>query len=282
VKEVRLIGPDGAQLGVKQLPEALSLARSLELDLVEIAPMASPPVCKILDYGKYRYELAQRDKESRRKAQTIAIKEMKYRPKIGGGDFDTKTRKVGEFLAEGHKVKITIMFRGREVAHPELGKRILDRVAEVYAASAKVEAMPKLDGKNMIMVLAPEKKVKLEPRPEDLNKPPKPSMGDPKPARIVPAASETSPSEQPEHPEHPADATTEDTEPESPMAVEVASAMTAPTPAAVAPEPQVVVTQIAEVTEVAEVAVAEPVVEAPVKKPRAVSKAAAKPAVDAT
>jgi translation initiation factor IF-3 len=185
VKEVRLIGPDGAQLGVKPLPEALSLARSLELDLVEIAPMAAPPVCKILDYGKYRYELAQRDKESRRKAQTIAIKEMKYRPKIGGGDFDTKTRKVGEFLAEGHKVKITIMFRGREVAHPELGKRILDRVAEVYAASAKVEAMPKLDGKNMIMVLAPEKKVKLEPRPEDLIKPPKPSVGNPKPARLV-------------------------------------------------------------------------------------------------
>ena len=135
------------------------MARGLELDLVEIAPMAAPPVCKILDYGKYRYELAQKDKESRRKAMTIAIKEMKYRPKIGGGDFDTKTRKVGEFLSEGHKVKITIMFRGREVAHPELGKRILDRVAEVHAGTAKVEAMPKLDGKNMVMVLAPDKRL---------------------------------------------------------------------------------------------------------------------------
>ncbi len=134
------------------------MARGLELDLVEIAPMASPPVCKILDFGKYRYELAQKDKESRRKAQTIAIKEMKYRPKIGGGDFDTKTRKVGEFLSEGHKVKVTIMFRGREVAHPELGKAILDRIAETLHATAKVEAMPKLDGKNMIMVLAPDKK----------------------------------------------------------------------------------------------------------------------------
>jgi translation initiation factor IF-3 len=140
------------------LPEALSMARGLELDLVEIAPMASPPVCKILDFGKYRYELAQKDKESRRKAQTIAIKEMKYRPKIGGGDFDTKTRKVGEFLSEGHKVKVTIMFRGREVAHPELGKAILDRIAVNLHAVAKVEAMPKLDGKNMIMVLAPDKK----------------------------------------------------------------------------------------------------------------------------
>jgi translation initiation factor IF-3 len=137
------------------------MARGLELDLVEIAPMASPPVCKILDFGKYRYELAQKDKESRRKAQTVAIKEMKYRPKIGGGDFDTKTRKVGEFLSEGHKVKVTIMFRGREVAHPELGKAILDRIAMNLHLVAKVEAMPKLDGKNMIMVLAPDKK-KLE------------------------------------------------------------------------------------------------------------------------
>lgn len=115
-------------------------------------------MCKILDYGKYRYELAQRERESRKKSSTISIKEMKYRPKIGDGDFDTKTRKVGEFLAEGHKVKVTIMFRGREVAHPELGKRILDRIAEVHAATAKVEAMPKLDGRNMVMVLAPDKR----------------------------------------------------------------------------------------------------------------------------
>ncbi len=143
------------------------MARGLELDLVEIAPMASPPVCKILDYGKYRYELAQKDKESRRKAMTIAIKEMKYRPKIGGGDFETKTRKVGEFLSEGHKVKITIMFRGREVAHPELGKRILDRIAEYHAGTAKVEAMPKLDGKNMVMVLAPDKRLQAEKKKED-------------------------------------------------------------------------------------------------------------------
>jgi translation initiation factor IF-3 len=142
--------------------------------------MASPPVAKILDYGKYRYELAQRDKESRRKAQTVAIKEMKYRPKIGDGDFGTKTRKVGEFLAEGHKVKITIMFRGREIAHPELGKRILDRIAEVYLGSAKVEAMPKLDGKNMVMVLAPDKKLKLEAKDD---RPEKPSAGNPKPLR---------------------------------------------------------------------------------------------------
>jgi len=120
--------------------------------------MANPPVCKILDYGKWKYEAAQRDKESRRKTTNVQIKEMKYRPKIGGGDFDTKTRKVAHFLDQGHKVKITIMFRGREMAHPELGKRILDQIADQLTPGAKVEAAPKLDGRNMVMVLAPEKR----------------------------------------------------------------------------------------------------------------------------
>jgi len=156
---VRLVDPDGNQLGIKSLPEALSIARELELDLVEVAPLAEPPVCRILNHGKWKYEAAQRDKESRKKASTSSIKEMKYRPKIGGGDFDTKTRKVGEFIEEGHKVKITIMFRGREVAHPELGKRILDRIAE-HLPLAKVEAAPKLDGRNMVMVLAPDRRAR--------------------------------------------------------------------------------------------------------------------------
>jgi translation initiation factor IF-3 len=156
---VRLVDPDGNQLGIKTLPEALSIARDLELDLVEVAPLAEPPVCRILNYGKWKYEAAQRDKESRKKAATSSIKEMKYRPKIGGGDFETKTRKVGEFIDEGHKVKITIMFRGREVAHPELGKRILDRIAEQLPL-AKVEAAPKLDGRNMVMVLAPDRRAR--------------------------------------------------------------------------------------------------------------------------
>ncbi|TMK87989.1 MAG: translation initiation factor IF-3, partial [Actinobacteria bacterium] len=105
-REVRLVDPDGRQLGIKALPEALHIAREADLDLVEVAPMANPPVCKILDYGKWKYEAAQRDKESRRKATNVQIKEMKYRPKIGGGDFDTKTRKVAHFLDQGHKVKI--------------------------------------------------------------------------------------------------------------------------------------------------------------------------------
>ncbi len=157
-REVRLVGPDGGQIGIKPLPEALAMARELELDLVEVADKANPPVCRIMDYGKYKYEAAQRAKESRRKSTNIVVKEMKYRPKIGGGDFDTKTRKVEHFLGEGHKVKVTIMFRGREMQHPELGKKILDQVAEAVSDVGRVEVMPKLDGRNMIMVLAPDKK----------------------------------------------------------------------------------------------------------------------------
>jgi translation initiation factor IF-3 len=151
-------------LGIKALPEAQSIARSFELDLVEVAPDANPPVCKIMNFTKFKYEEQQRAKESRKKATNIVVKEMKYRPKIGGGDFDTKTRKVAQFLGEGHKVKLTIMFRGREMQHPELGRRILDRVAEEVADVGKVEAHPKQDGRNMTMVLGPDKKAQEKAR----------------------------------------------------------------------------------------------------------------------
>ena len=157
---MRLVDPDGEQLGIKLLPEALAIARQLDLDLVEVAPGAIPPVCRIMDYGKFKFDAAQRAKESRRKAVHVGIKEMKYRPKIGPGDFETKTRQVAKFLEEGHKVKITIMFRGREVFHPELGKRILDRIADEMDGLGKPEAVPRLDGRNMVMVLAPDKRAK--------------------------------------------------------------------------------------------------------------------------
>ncbi len=151
------MAPDGEQIGIKPLPEALAMAREQGLDLVEVADKARPPVCRIMDYGKYKYEAAQRAKESRKKASHVTVKEMKYRPKIGPGDFDTKTRKVEKFLGEGNKVKVTIMFRGREVYHPELGRKILDNVAETIAHVGKVEVYPRLDGRNMTMVLAPDK-----------------------------------------------------------------------------------------------------------------------------
>jgi translation initiation factor IF-3 len=162
---VRVVGADGSQVGIQALPDALQMAREQELDLVEVAPLANPPVVRIMDYGKFKYEEAQKAKESRRKSSAVSIKEMKYRPKIGTGDFDTKTRKVAEFLGEGHKVKITIMFRGREMQHPELGKKILDHVAEQVVTVGKVEAAPKVDGRNMIMVLAPDRKARPTTKP---------------------------------------------------------------------------------------------------------------------
>lgn len=150
--------PEGNQLGIKSVAEALELAKSMDLDLVEVAPMAVPPVCRIMDYGKFKFDSAQKARESRRKSVSSQLKEMKYRPKIGIGDFDTKTKQVLKFLGEGHKVKITVMFRGREVFHPELGKHILDKIEEKTATVAKVESAAKLDGKNMILVLAPDKR----------------------------------------------------------------------------------------------------------------------------
>jgi translation initiation factor IF-3 len=152
------VGHDGQQIGIKPLPEALAIARELDLDLVEVAAQANPPVCRVMDYGKYKYEAAQKAKESRRKTTNVVIKEMKYRPKIGGGDFDTKTRKVEHFLAEGHKVKVTLTFRGREVYHPELGKKILDQVEAAVKDVGRVEIFPRIDGRNMTMVLAPDKR----------------------------------------------------------------------------------------------------------------------------
>jgi len=139
------------------------MAREAELDLVEVADKANPPVCRIMDYHNYEYQEAKRARESRRKSSTTVLKEMKYRPKIGTGDFDTKTKKVEKFLDEGHKVKVTIMFRGREVYHPELGTKILDQVAEAVAHLGRVEVYPKgVEGRNMTMVLAPDKKAQAQ------------------------------------------------------------------------------------------------------------------------
>jgi translation initiation factor IF-3 len=152
------------------LPEALQIAQAQDLDLVEVAPLASPPVCRIMDYGKFKFDTAQRAKESRRKTTNVGIKEMKYRPKIGQGDFDTKTRQVLRFLHDGHKVKVTVMFRGREVYHSDLGKRILDRIAEQLDGMGRVESEARLDGRNMVMVIAPDRRARQsaadKPHPE--------------------------------------------------------------------------------------------------------------------
>ena len=153
-----LIGPGGEQLGIRPLLEAQIIARELDLDLVEVAGSANPPVCRLMDYGKYKYEQSQRAKEARKKQSHVVIKEMKFRPKIEPHDYETKKKHVERFLEEGAKVKLTIMFRGRETTHPELGERILNRVAQELSDIAHVEAPPKQDGRNMIMVLAPNKR----------------------------------------------------------------------------------------------------------------------------
>jgi translation initiation factor IF-3 len=152
------VGADGAQIGIVTAQEALERARASDLDLVEVAPQANPPVCRIMDYGKYKYERALRQKEARKKQARIEVKEIKFRPKIDRHDYETKKGHVVRFLSAGARVKVTIMFRGREMAHTELGQRILDRLVEDLDGLATVEQPAKLDGRNMVMVLAPTKK----------------------------------------------------------------------------------------------------------------------------
>ena len=154
-REVRVIGSDGEQLGIMSGREAQQLAYEKHLDLVEIAPTAKPPVCRIMDYGKYRYE-QKREKESRKKQKTFDIKEVKLRPGIEEHDFNVKFKNAVRFLEDGDKVKVTIMFRGRELSHPELGEVLLNKMAAQLKEMAVVERQPKLEGKNMIMIVAPK------------------------------------------------------------------------------------------------------------------------------
>jgi len=158
VPEVRLVGPLGEQVGIVRIEDALRLAVEADLDLVEVAPMAKPPVCKLMDFGKYKYEAAMKERESRRNQTHTIIKEMKLRPKIDSHDYETKKGHVERFLKAGDKVKITIMFRGREQSRPELGLRLLAKLAEDVEPLGFVEATPKQDGRNMIMVLAPHRR----------------------------------------------------------------------------------------------------------------------------
>lgn len=153
-----MISETGEQLGIKTIQEALETAASAELDLVEVAPQADPPVCRLMDYGKWLYEESQRIREARKHQTHIVIKEMKFRPKIDRHDYETKLKHVERFLAEGAKVKVTVMFRGRELAHPEIGNDLLGKIAADLEGEAVVEQAPELDGRNMVMVLAPKKK----------------------------------------------------------------------------------------------------------------------------
>jgi translation initiation factor IF-3 len=151
-----VIGADGAQLGILETDQALRMAEELGLDLVEVAPMARPPVVRIMDFGKFKFEQAKQARLAKKKQHVIQLKEVKYRPGIDEHDFVTKTRHARRFLEEGNKVKVTLMFRGRQIAHPELGKAVVDRVGVELADIAKVESDAKMEGKSMTMILAPK------------------------------------------------------------------------------------------------------------------------------
>jgi translation initiation factor IF-3 len=167
VPEVRLIGDDGNQIGVVKTPEALAYAQERDLDLVEVAAEARPPVCRVLDYSKYKYELEQKQKAARKHQQNITVREIKFRPKIAQHDYDTKKGHVMRFLRDQSKVKVTIMFRGREMAHPERGQMILERLADELQDLAIVEQRPLQDGRNMTMMLGPAKAVEKPDEAED-------------------------------------------------------------------------------------------------------------------
>ncbi|MFN3208873.1 MAG: translation initiation factor IF-3 [Roseovarius sp.] len=155
VPEIRLIGADGENVGVVTPERAMGMAEEAGLDLVEISPNANPPVCKIMDYGKYKYEQQKRESEARKKQKVIEVKEVKFRPNTDTHDYDVKMRNVFRFLENGDKVKITLRFRGREMAHQDLGRDLLHRVADDIKEIGKVENMPKMEGRQMIMIIAP-------------------------------------------------------------------------------------------------------------------------------
>ncbi|MBN2980009.1 translation initiation factor IF-3 [Cohnella algarum] len=155
-KEVRLVGPDGEQIGIKPFREAMQLAIDANLDLVNIAPQAKPPVCRIMDYGKFRYEQQKKEKEARKNQKIVDLKEVWFRSNIEEHDYQTKFRNVVKFLKDGDKVKCSVRFRGREIAHANIGQKILERVASEVADICVVERVPKLEGRSMIMILAPK------------------------------------------------------------------------------------------------------------------------------
>ena len=163
---MRLIGPEGEQIGILPVKEALARAKELGYDLVEVSPNSRPPVCRILDYGKYKYEMSKKDRAAKKKQHAFQLKEMRYRPKIDEHDYQFKTKHVREFLESGAKVKVFVMFRGRERAHTEFGRDILDKVAEDTKDIAQVEMFPKMEGRTMNMVLGPRTEVLKKLRTE--------------------------------------------------------------------------------------------------------------------
>jgi translation initiation factor IF-3 len=181
IPQVRVIDDEGNQLGVMPTPRALEMAQERGLDLVEVAPMAAPPVARFLDFGQYKYELTKREKENKRRQRSVTFKEVRLSPKIGSGDFATKMHRAVDFLEDGDRIKVTVRFRGRELSHPELGRVLLERFAEQVKEHAVVERQPVLEGKSMFIVLASTHKPKVVETPQ------RPDRPDEAPAAAPPA-----------------------------------------------------------------------------------------------
>jgi len=192
-REVRVIGPEGEQLGVLPVEQALSRAQELGMDLVEVSPMAKPPVCKIMDYGKFKYLEKKKQNEAKKKQVVVQLKEVKLRPRTEEHDYDVKLKKVREFLEEANKARITVMFRGREMSHKELGQKVLQRVIEDLRDMAVIEAAPRVEGRQMFMILAPNPRMLQAQRDraraaQAAAPPPSPSAPAPAPAAPPPSA----------------------------------------------------------------------------------------------
>ena len=168
-REIRVVDPEGKQLGIMSAREALRLAEELQLDLVEVAPQARPPVCRLMDFGRYKYEQSKREREARKRQRTVELKEIKFRPRIEEHDFRVKLRNATRFLNDGDKVKVTIVFRGREIVHTQLGEQLMNRLASELAELATVERAPRLEGKQMVMILAPKKSERSAAHAENEN-----------------------------------------------------------------------------------------------------------------
>ncbi|MBC7107156.1 MAG: translation initiation factor IF-3 [Firmicutes bacterium] len=168
-REIRVVDPEGKQLGIMSAREALRLAEELQLDLVEVAPQARPPVCRLMDFGRYKYEQSKREREARKRQRSVELKEIKFRPRIEEHDFRVKLRNATRFLNDGDKVKVTIIFRGREIVHTQLGEQLMNRLASELAELATVERAPRLEGRQMVMILAPRKSERSAAHAENEN-----------------------------------------------------------------------------------------------------------------
>ena len=201
IPQVRVIDDEGNQLGVMATPQALEMAQERGLDLVEVAPMAAPPVARFLDFGQYKYELTKREKEAKRRQRSVTFKEVRLSPKIGSGDFATKMHRAVEFLEEGDRIKVTVRFRGRELSHPELGRVLLERFAKLVEEHGVIERTPVLEGKSMFIVLASTHKPKVAETPQ---RPARPDDASILPEAAAPAAAPGAPAPAPAAPAAPA------------------------------------------------------------------------------